>query len=106
MCLVKKRTSLILSIIGGRFIPTYKQTNCQSNHTKHSRQDHTGPLWINVVHIAYEHFDGCGEMQSSVATRAVITERASLCILTASIEGVVSADYYLDKLLANFNRTI
>ena len=76
-------------------------------------RDHTGyfffalgQLRINVVHIAYEDFDGCGEMQSSVATRAVITERASLCILTASIEGVVSADYYLDKLLANFNLTI
>ena len=29
-----------------------------------------GPLWINVVHIAYEDFDGCGEMQSSVATES------------------------------------
>ena len=26
-----------------------------------------GPLWINVVHIAYEDFDGCGEMKSSVS---------------------------------------
>ena len=80
--LVKKLTSPVvyknkvpsLSIIGGSFIPTSKQTNCRSSTQNTRDRDHTGyfcvlgPLWINVVHITYEDFRGCGEMQSSVAT--------------------------------------
>ena len=79
------------------FRPISSPTAGQITQNNRDR-DHTGNFFrarptldkfIHIVHIAYEDFDGCGEMQSSVATEssAVITERASRRILTASIRG-------------------
>ena len=58
--------------VAASFRPISRPTAGQSTQDTRDR-DHTGnfcalgPLWINVVHIAYEDFAGCGEMQSSVA---------------------------------------